>query len=119
MPSLTATSVANNYKKFNIENGLNGRTLIVKVYDSNSALTHDTLTAVINYLTTAHGSNGTGDSAFTVAGVGTADGSAFTSGTTDTVFLALQGTGDFTAADADTGISGVAVSVEAVFVQGR
>jgi hypothetical protein len=33
---------------------------------------------------------------WSVAGLGTADGSAYVAGTTDTVFLALQGTGDLT-----------------------
>ena len=90
-----------------------GRELVVKIEGTN--LTDANLLAVIRYLTTAHGANGTGDSAFTVAGLGTADGSAFVSGTTDVVFLRLQGTGDFTAATADQEIEGLTVSTVAVF----
>jgi hypothetical protein len=109
---------ANNYK-FGINQADVGRELIVKVYDSNSALTDATLGQVVAYLTTTHGTNGSGDDAFTVAAVGTADGSAFVSGTTDTVFLRVQGTGAFTAATADMGISGIAVSVEAIFTPAK
>lgn len=114
MADLTST-LGTNYLKHTIATSDAGRTLIVKVYDSNSALTNATLSSVIGYLTTSHGSDGAGDSAFTVAGLGTATGAAFESGTTDTVFLKLQGTGDVTVATANMGISGVAVSVEAVF----
>ena len=109
---------ANNYK-FVINQADVGRELIVKVYDSNSALTDATLGQVIAYLTTSHGSSGSGDSAFTVAAVGTADGSAFVSGTTDTVFLRVQGTGDVTVATADMAISGIAVSIEAIFTPAK
>ena len=113
MPSLLGTTVTANYLKNVRANGLNGRTLILKLAGTN--LTDDDLNSVIGYLTTSHGSAGTGDSAFTVAGTGTADGSAFVSGTTDTVFLAVQGTGDVTVATADMGISGLTITVEAVF----
>ena len=115
MPSLIGTTVTANYLKNVRANGLGPRTLIVKLAGSN--LTDDNLNAVINYLTTAHGSAGTGDSAFVVAGTGTADGSAFESGVTDTVYLALQGTGAFTAATADMGIADLTITVEAVFDQ--
>ena len=104
MPSLTATSVANNYKKFNIENGSNGRTLVLKLAGSN--LTNANLETVFNYLTQAHGVSGSGDSAFTVAGFGT-------------VYILAQGTGDTTVADLDCGIAGLTITVEAVFTQGR
>jgi hypothetical protein len=57
------------------------------------------------------------DNAFTVAGVATADGSAFVSGTTDVVFLALQGTGTFTADGSNAyGVSGAVTTIESVFV---
>ena len=113
MADLTSATIAANYNKFSISQSDAGRELLVKLAGTN--LTDANLLAVIRYLTTSHGSNGTGDSAFTVAAVGTADGSAFVSGTTDTVFLRLQGTGDFTAATADMEIAGLTVSVEAVF----
>ena len=114
MPSLTATTVAANYLKNVRANGLGPRTVILKLAGTN--LTDANLNAVINYVTSAQGSGGTGDSAFVVAGTGTADGSAFVSGTTDTVFLALQGTGDVTVATADQAIGGLTVTIEAIFV---
>lgn len=115
MPSLTSTTVAANYLKNVRANGLGPRTLIVKLAGSN--LTDANLNSVIGYLTTAHGNGGSGDSAFVVAGLGTADGSAFESGVTDTVYLALQGTGAFTAATADMEIGGLTITTEAVFDQ--
>ncbi len=117
MPSLVGTYITNNYLKNVRANGLGPRTIVVKVYDSNSALTDANLNTIINYITTSHGVSGSGDSAFVVAGLSGPSGGAFVSGTTDTVFLALQGTGDLTVADADCGISGVAVSIEAIFDQ--
>lgn len=113
MPSLIGTTVTNNYLKNVRANGTNGRTLVLKLAGSN--LTNDDLNSVIGYLTTSHGSNGSGDSAFTVAGLGLADGGAFSSGVTDTVFLLVQGTGDVTVATADMGIAGLTITVEAIF----
>ena len=115
MPSLIGTTVAANYLKNGISTSDAGRTLIVKL--AGTDLTNDNLNSVINYITTSHGSSGTGDSAFTVAGVATADGSAFVSGTTDTVFLKVQGTGDLTVGTADQSIAGLTVTIEAIFVQ--
>lgn len=128
MPSVIGTdsksgvNVAANYLKNVKANGLGPRTHIVKVVDGDSALTDATLNSVINYLTTSHGTAGTGDSAFVVAGLSgdrTVDGKTlqFVSGTSTTVFLALQGTGEFTAGTADMDIAGVTVSLEATFDQ--
>jgi len=99
-----------------------GRELIVKVARStgNGGVTKAVLDAVIGYITTAHGSAGTGDSAFTVAAVGTATGIAYVNSTaTEAVFLRVQGTGDLTVADADTGIANVAVTIEAIFTPAK
>jgi hypothetical protein len=112
-----ATTVGANYLKHQINQADVGRELIVKVAGTN--LTDADLSAIIGYITTAHGSGGTGDSAFTVAAVGTADGSAFVSGTTDTVFLRVQGTGDLTVADADASVAGVTVTIEAIFTPAK
>ena len=111
-----ATFGANNYKH-GISTSDAGRTIIVKLAGSN--LTDADLASVINYLTTAHGASGAGDSAFTVAGVGTVDGTAFESGVTDNVFLRIQGTGDFTAATADMEIGGLTVSTIAIFTPAK
>lgn len=106
-----------NWKKYGISTSDAGRTLIIKL--AGTDLTHADLESVVNYLTTAHGSGGTGDSAFTIAGVGTADGSAFVSGTTDNVFLKIQGTGDFTAATADQEIGGLTITTIAIFTPAK
>lgn len=117
MGSLVGTTVAANYLKNVRANGLGPRTLVVKIYDSNSGISDANLNTIINYLTTSHGASGSGDSAFVVAGLSAASGGAFVAGTTDTVYLALQGTGDLTVGDADCGISGVTVTIEAIFDQ--
>ena len=99
-----------------------GRELIVKVARStgNGGVTKAVLDAVIGYITTAHGTAGAGDSAFTVAAVGTATGIAYVNSTaTEAVFLRVQGTGDLTVADADTGIANVAVTIEAIFTPAK
>lgn len=94
-----------------IGTGIGGRTLIVKIAKTN--ITNDELTTIINAVT----STGS-DDAFTVAGVGTANGSAFVSGTTDVVYLALQGTGTYTADGSDAhGVTGAATTIEAIFTQ--
>ena len=84
-----------NYNKFSNATSDAGRTLIVSA--SKTDITHADLLAVQSQLTLAGGSGaGTdtnGPDAFTIAGVGTADGSAFVSGTTDVVYLRVQGTG--------------------------
>ena len=114
MADLTSLTVANNFQKFVISQSDAGREIVLKVVHS-SALTNAMLLAVYRYITTSHGSAGTGDSAFTVAAVGTADGSAFVSGTTAEVYLRVQGTGDLTLDNADAGVSGVTVTKVAEF----
>ena len=106
-----------NYLKNAIAAGMNGRTLIVSLAATN--ITDTQLNAWINYLTTSHGSAGSGDSAFVVAGVGTADGSAFVSGTTDVVYLALQGTGDFTDATVEALTGTPTATIVAVFAPAK
>ena len=107
---------ANNYK--NVINQADvGRELIVKLAGTN--LTNANLNSVIAYITTSHGSAGAGDSAFVVAAVGTADGTAFESGVTDTVFLRVQGTGDLTVGTADQAIAGLTVTIEAIFTPAK
>lgn len=113
MPDLTSTYVANNYKKHTISQSGVGRELIVKIAKSN--MTDAELEAYIGYMTTSHGSGGAGDSAFTVGGVGTADGSDFESGVTDVVFLRLQGTGDLTVASVEALTGTPTVTIEAIF----
>lgn len=118
--------LAANYRKYVINQADVGRELIVKVArtEGNGGVTSTVLNAVIAYITNAHGTK-TGlvadtDSAFTVAAIGTADGSAYVdAATTTAVFLRVQGTGNLTVADADTGIANVAVTIEAVFTPAK
>ena len=82
-----------------------GRELIVKI-NSSTTINDAELSAAISEITRSQGSAGSGDSAFTVAAVGTATGVAFVSGTTADVFLRCQGTGDLTVADIKSAAEG-------------
>jgi len=88
-------------------NGLGPKTIIVKIVDSADAIAQSDLDSIINYMTSSHGVNGAGDSAFTVAGI--------TGVGTDTVVVALQGNGNLTVADADMGVANTTVSIEYTF----
>jgi len=93
-----------------------GRELIVKIAKTN--MTDANVTAIRNAITQAGGAAGvlpsnTGD-AFTVAAIGTADGSAFETGVTDVLYMRVQGTGTFDTTDAAAG-TGATVTVEATF----
>jgi hypothetical protein len=100
----TAYLPANNYKNV-ISQSDAGREIVLSLA-SNSTINDAELNAAISEVTRSQGSSGAGDSAFTVAGVGTVDGTAFVSGTTATVFLRLQGTGDLTVADIKSAAEG-------------
>ena len=106
-----------NYLKHVINQADVGRELILKLAGTN--LTDADLESVTRYITTSHGVAGSGDSAFVVAAIGTADGSAFESGVTDTVFMRVQGTGNLTVGTADQGIAGLTVSIEAIFTPAK
>ena len=107
---------ANNYKHV-INQADVGRELIVKIAKTN--MTDAEVSAYIAYITTSHGSAGSGDSAFVVAAVGTADGSAFVSGTTDVVFLRVQGTGDLTVASINALTGSPTATIEAIFTPAK
>lgn len=105
-----------NYVKHVISQADVGRELIVKV--ALTDMTDANVTAIRNAITLAGGSGGTlpadtGD-AFTVAAIGTATGVPFVSGTTDVIYMRVQGTGTFNTTDAAAG-TGATVTVEAVF----
>lgn len=109
-----------NYGKHVINQADVGRELIVKV--ALTDMTDANVTAIRNAITLAGGVGGslpanTGD-AFTVAAIGTADGSAFVSGTTDVIYMRVQGTGTFNTTDAAAG-TGATVTVEAVFTPAK
>jgi hypothetical protein len=110
MPAVSSP-VNDNYLKHTISTSDAGRTLIVKI--AKTDITNADLSKIINAVTV---SGGAGADAFTVAGLGTADGSPFVSGTTDVVFLKLQGTGTYTADSSDAhGVTGAVTTIEAVF----
>jgi excinuclease UvrABC ATPase subunit len=107
---------ANNY--LNVINQADvGRELIVKIAKTN--MTNAELNAWIGYITTSHGSSGSGDSAFTVAAVGTATGVAFESGVTDVVYLRVQGTGDLTVATINALTGSPTATIEAIFTPAK
>jgi len=112
----TVATLPANFGKHVINQADVGRELIVKIALTN--MTDANVTAIRNAITQSGGVAGvlpadTGD-AFTVAAIGTADGSAFVSGTTDVLFMRVQGTGTFSTVDA-AGATGATVTVEAVF----
>lgn len=115
MPSLIGTDVTANYLKNVRANGLGPRTLIVSI--SKTDMTDAQVNTIVNKMTMSQGSGGTGDSAFVVAGLGTADGSAFVSGTTDVLYVALQGTGTITVGADYAGVTGATTAIVAVFDQ--
>lgn len=87
-----------NFQKHFIATSDAGRTLVVSVTKSGDGnISNAVLLAVTAQLTLAGGdgtgADSNGPDAFTVAGLGTADGSDFVSGTTTVVFLKVQGTG--------------------------
>jgi hypothetical protein len=106
-----------NYLKHVINQADVGRELILKLAGTN--LTDANLESVTRYITTSHGAAGAGDSAFVVAAIGTADGSAFESGVTDTVYMRVQGTGDLTVGTADQAIGGLTITIEAIFTPAK
>ena len=112
----TVATLSTNYGKHVINQADVGRELIVKIALSN--MTDANVTAIRNAITQSGGAAGvlpadTGD-AFTIAAIGTADGSAFESGATDVLFMRVQGTGTFDTTDAAAG-TGATVTVEATF----
>ena len=89
-----------------IGNGLGSKTDIVKIAKTT------TTTAELKTILEDMQVDG-----FAVGGVGTADGTAFVSGTTDVVFVALQGAGaDYTAEGTNAhGVTGAVTTVESIF----
>ena len=92
-----------------------GRELIIKIAKTN--ITDTELNTIISAISSTGGS---GADAFVVAAVGTADGSAFESGTTDVVFLRAQGTGTYTVDASNAhGVTGAVTTIEAIFTPAK
>ena len=94
-----------NYLKNRISQSDAGREIVLSLA-SDGTINDAELNAAISEITRSQGSAGSGDSAFTIAGVGTVDGTAFVSGTTATVFLRCQGTGNLTVGDIKSAAEG-------------
>jgi hypothetical protein len=120
------STVGVNANKFVINTSDAGREQIVKI-SADAGMTNNELLAIYRALTVS-GGDGTGSDvggpdAFTIAAVGTAAGAAFATGTTQVVFMRVQGTGTLStsaikaaAEAADSGTSTTfTVTVEAVF----
>jgi len=110
-----SVQLAGNYRKHVINQADVGRELIIKV-----AKTNITDTELNTIITAINSTGGSGADAFTVAAVGTANGAAFVSGTTDVVYLRAQGTGTYTADGSDAhGVSGAVTTIEAIFTPAK
>tara|TARA_A200000159_G_C7119825_1_gene254316 strand:- start:218 stop:619 length:402 start_codon:yes stop_codon:yes gene_type:complete len=105
--------LGDNKKAVTPGNGIAGRTRIINLAKTN--MTQAELDAALDYLA-AGDVAGTND-AHTIAGVQPlTESGVFTSGTTDAVQVAIQGTGAFTAAsDFGTGSTGITSSLLAEF----
>jgi hypothetical protein len=119
-PVFTTTFGANALKN-RISQSDAGRELVVKI-SANAGILDTELNAAISEITRSQGVAGSGDSAFTIAAVGTAAGAAFEAGTTQVVFLRCQGTGNLTLTDikaaaeaADANGTTFTVTTEAIF----
>lgn len=96
MASIANTYVAENFQQNKKASGLGPRTVIVRVEKEN--MTNDELNATVNWLTQSGGDRSgfdrNGPDAFVVAGLVSDQGDGeFVSGSSDSVILALQGTG--------------------------
>tara|TARA_A100001388_G_scaffold231988_1_gene184489 strand:- start:7699 stop:8016 length:318 start_codon:yes stop_codon:yes gene_type:complete len=89
-------------------NGLGPKSSIVKIAKTN--ITSSELQTILEDMAL---------DGHTIAGVGTADGSAFASGVTDVVFVALQGAGLTYAAEGSNahGVTGAVTTLEAIINQ--
>ena len=98
-------------------NGLGPRTVIVKI--SKTDITQGELDTMADALSSGGTYSGVTNDAFTITGI-VSDGTdgAFVGGTSDVVFVALQGTGTINADSSDAlGVTGAALTVEASFNQ--
>ncbi len=107
-----SVQLAANFNVAKAGNGIAGRTRIINLANTN--MTQTELNAAIRFLQTG-GVAGTND-AHTVVGVSVlTESGVFTSGTTDNVQVAIQGTGAFTAAADFGGVTDTTSSLIADF----
>ena len=98
-------------------NGLGPRTRIITLSKTN--MTETELAAALDYLTAGDGTDNTTDGPHSIAGVSVlTENGVFTSGTTDAVQVAIQGTGVFTAgANFGVGATGITSALAADFTE--
>ena len=105
----TASVLTSNYNKMSKSSGLAGKIFVVKVAKTN--MTDAEVNTIVKGIE-AGGVNAS-DDAGTIVGMGTADGSAFESGTTDVLFLHIQTTGTITADGSNAyGVTGAVTTIE-------
>ena len=100
-----------------IGNGFGPRTVIVKIAKTN--ITQAELDTMALALASGGTYSGVTNAAFTIAGMRSDQtGGVFTSGTSDAVFFALQGTGVVNADSSNAlGVTGAALTIETEFDQ--
>ena len=105
----TASVLTSNYNKMSKSSGLAGKIFVVKVAKTN--MTDAEVNTIVKGIE-AGGVNAS-DDAGTIVGMGTADGSAFESGTTDVLFLHIQTTGTITADGSNAyAVTGAVTTIE-------
>ena len=105
----TASVLTSNYNKMSKSSGLAGKIFVVKVAKTN--MTDAEVNTIVKGIE-AGNVNAT-DDAGTIVGMGTANGSAFQSGTTDVLFLHIQTTGTITADGSNAyGVTGAVTTIE-------
>lgn len=117
MADLTATlangGIGDNYRKNTIAQSDAGREFIISITTASGVLTDAKLNAAVDYLTTNHGSAGTGYVAGTIASVGTADGTAFDPTADTVVYARYQTTADFAIAGVNAAATDTVVAIVA------
>lgn len=103
-----AYGITNVNKKATAGNGLGGRTRIISL--SKTDITQAEMDSLVQALG-AGGTSGT-DDAVSIAGIST-----FVAGTTDVVYVAVQGTGVLTAGSSYRGVTGVTMALVTTFDQ--
>ena len=116
MPTLTGTIVAN-YRKNVISQSDAGREFIVSITADAATLTDTKLNEAIDYLTRNNYTsvNTDGSAAGTIAGLGTADGTAFDPTADTVVYVRFQTTESFAVTDFNAAQSNTTMAVVCEF----
>jgi len=109
------SSIGQNYKKHVISQSGVGREFILSITAGSGTLTDAKMEACLAYLTTNHGSNGTGDVAGTIGGVGTVDGTAFDPAADTVAVVRYQTSADFTVTGVNAAATDTTVAILAEF----